>query len=461
MMAFMRSAGVRVLGMIDDYLWAERPERIEAVKQAVLQVLPGLGWTLNAKCELEPQDEVLMLGMLINTKEFVVKAPAKKVNASVSGINEMLRKHASGQRIVIQDVQKVTGRLMSMMLAFAGVRVFTRDLYRIIAVATEANEVNRQWNRACNYAVQLSQGALKELEFWSERLATHNGLEINCRETQVQVLLWSDASDVGFGGKVAEVLKCVSMQEVAAALPKLEAAEAAYGSLPRGEIARSSTRRELVGLLLVAQSPRILPKIRGKRIRMIMDSVPALRNLIKGGGPVENLCESVKAWTRFCEKEGIKAVYEWVPRAENWRADELSKLEVQQHKFRKEGMEEEVRQRLNAVSATQWRKRNNHFVFGKVAVFAPMFHQVDARVEMIRSQLEEAIVIVPRWPAGGTRDWYRRIKEHSIAQIALGRVSEWYKERPQTGHDDQLEAFWLMGRRGEVKRNEAAAGVAV
>jgi hypothetical protein len=74
MMAFMRSAGVRVLGMIDDYLWAARPEEIEGVKDAVVKLLPGLGWSLNEKCELAPQDEVLMLGMLVNTARFMVRA---------------------------------------------------------------------------------------------------------------------------------------------------------------------------------------------------------------------------------------------------------------------------------------------------------------------------------------------------------------------------------------------------
>ena len=46
---------------------------------------------------------------------------------------------------------------------------------------------------------------------------------------------------------------------------------------------------ELIALLKVANTPNILAQIRGKRIRVIMDSIPALRNLIKGGGPVPEL----------------------------------------------------------------------------------------------------------------------------------------------------------------------------
>jgi len=224
------------------------------------------------------------------------------------------------------------------------------------------------------------------------------------------------------------------------------------GELPRQEISRSSTRRELVALLKLAETPRILEQIRGKRIKVVMDSIPALKNLEKGGGPVPELCAAVEMWTRFCESNAIKPVYEWVERAGNWRADQASKLIFQQHTFKPARLEEELRARMNALPLTQWRSRANHWIYGKVPLYLPMFHQVDARVEMVRSQLEEAIVVVPQWPAGGTQDWYRRMGEHSIARTVIGKASRWYKERPQTGHDDELEAFWLMGRRGEIKR---------
>jgi hypothetical protein len=207
---------------------------------------------------------------------------------------------------------------------------------------------------------------------------------------------------------------------------------------------------------MVASTPKVLEQIAGKRVRVIMDSVPALRNLIKGGGPVPELCVAVREWVQFCESHGIKPVYEWVERAGNWRADQASKLQVQQHTLKQADAEDRLRKQMNAQQATQWRSRVNNFI-GRVALFLPMFHQVDARVEMVRSQLEEAIIVVPRWPAGGEHDWYRRVKEHSIASVAIGRASEWYKERPQTGHDAQLEAFWLMGRRGETKRRAAMA----
>jgi len=333
MMAFMRSLGVRVLGMIDDYMWAEKEDRIEAVKAAVQTLMPLLGWSFNEKCEWTPADEVLMLGMLINAKEFVVRAPKKKIDATQANVAAVIEKQtAAVQRpVMLKELQRVTGRLMSMMLALPGVRVFTRGLYQVIAAALEENERRREAAKPAVYSVQLTRHAMDELAFWTERMKTHNGLQINCRESQVQVLLWSDASDVGWGGEAAGATTQLPAAQVDLPLTPVE--EMAHGALPRRDIRCSSTRRELVALLKVASTPAILQQIVGKRIRVIMDSIPALRNLIKGGGPVPELCAAVRDWTVFCQKHSIHAVYEWVERAGNWRADRASKLASKQHTF--------------------------------------------------------------------------------------------------------------------------------
>jgi len=86
-----------------------------------------------------------------------------------------------------------------------------------------------------------------------------------------------------------------------------------------------------------------------------------------------------------------------------------------------------------------------------------MFHQVDARVEMIRTQLEEAIIVVPEWPAGGTHDWFRRVAQNSIARMEIGKAREIYAESTGTGHGETLIGFWLLGRRAQKRSASAAA----
>ena len=453
MMAFMRSLHVRVLGMIDDYMWADQPDRIGPVREAVRVVLPQLGWRLNAKCVWEPADEVLMLGMLINTKEFVVKAPAKKINTTLSAISLVLQEARDSRQPSMKQLQRVTGLLMSMMLALPAVRVFTRALYRCIAVTQEQIETAKMRGQRYSTSVSLTAEAVEELEFWLRRLKTHNSLAISSRENQVEVLLWSDASDAGWGGEALGV----TMQGSEKQYPRRETAVEGmvHGALPLSEIQHSSTRRELVGLLQLAQSPSILRAITDKRVKVLMDSIPALRNLINGGGPVENLTQAVKEWTTLCEQYRIEPVYDWIPRAENWRADKASKLHHQQHTFRSSAIEERIRTELTALAGSRSRRQHNHWL-GRVSIFTPMFHQVDARVEMIRTQLEEAIIIVPEWPAGGTHDWFRRVQQNSIARMEVGKAREIYAEGTGTGHSEVLIAFWLMGRRGQKKAASAS-----
>ena len=453
MMAFMRSLCVRVLGMIDDYMWAERAERMLALRSAVQQLMRSLGWKLNAKCVWDPSDEVLMLGMLVNTKEFVVKAPAKKIEAAESSIHRLL----ANPQPNLRSVQRVTGQLMSMMLALPAVRVFTRALYRCIAIVQGEVEAAHMRGARPAYEVHLTEEAREELHFWLTRLHSHNALPINSRESQVEVLLWSDASDVGWGGEAVGVSvrgtdACTALASEQQARRELTGLQ--YGSLPLCEIASSSTRRELVGLLQLVSTPSILQQVQGHRVKIYMDSIPALRNLINGGGPKQDLTQAVRQWTELCEKHRIQPTYEWIPRAENWRADKASKLHVQQFTFASAAIEVRVRAELGAAVGSLWRQRENHWL-GRVALFLPMFHQVDARIEMIRSSLEEAIIVVPEWPGGATRDWYRRLVQHSAASVPVGTVRDTYREYSGTGHNEQLRAFWLMGRRGDRRRRQA------
>ena len=389
------------------------------MREAVRAVLPQLGWKLNAKCVWEPGDEVLMLGMLINTKEFIVKAPAKKINTAMSVIQSLLSALHAAPSAWLRQLQRITGLLMSMMLALPAVRVFTRALYRCMAITQERIEISRMRNERYSTLVELSWEAVEELEFWVQRLRTHNGLAISSRENQVEVLLWSDASDAGWGGEAMGIVMEGADKQYPTSVEAVE--RMVHGALPIEEIQNSSTRRELVGLLQLAQSPSILCKIAGKRVRVLMDSLPALRNLIKGGGGVENLCTAVKQWVRLCEQYQIQPTYDWIPRAANWRADKASKLHHQQHTFRSNTKEDEIRTQLIRLAGDRSMRKRVHWL-GRVPVFTPMFHQVDARVEMIRSQLEDAVIIVPEWPAGGTQDWFRsalRLSSTSLADNAM------------------------------------------
>ena len=55
-------------------------------------------------------------------------------------------------------------------------------------------------------------------------------------------------------------------------------------------IGRSSTFRELGGLIACLQHEKVQHLTKGKVVRINMDSKPAVANLTKNGGPVSELC---------------------------------------------------------------------------------------------------------------------------------------------------------------------------
>ena len=77
------------------------------------------------------------------------------------------------------------------------------------------------------------------------------------------VEMWVDSGEVGWGVSVEEV-------EV-------------FGQFQASVIGSSSTRRELRGLKWSLRHPAVLEKVEGKVVRLYMDSMCVVRNIIKGG----------------------------------------------------------------------------------------------------------------------------------------------------------------------------------
>src|SRR4051812_1711605 len=103
-------------------------------------VLPRLGWQFNDKCRLDPGHTVEYMGMIIDSGEFVIRAPESKVESARTLVRKMLWLARRRGELPVKMLQQATGRLMSMVLAFAGVRVWTRAMYRQVAMAEMTGE---------------------------------------------------------------------------------------------------------------------------------------------------------------------------------------------------------------------------------------------------------------------------------------------------------------------------------
>ena len=91
-----------------------------------------------------------------------------------------------------REVAKVTGSIISVSLALGPVaRLWTRALYRNSSSATI-------WDRK----IILSIEGKKEIKFWAKELDSCHGAPIWKRAPKIDVIMYSDAREPGWGGGV-------------------------------------------------------------------------------------------------------------------------------------------------------------------------------------------------------------------------------------------------------------------
>ena len=173
-------------------------------------------------------------------------------------------------------------------------RLMTRSLYATLNSRTSWYE-----------RLELSDEASAELEFWSKQLADFNGQGIWPSPSAIRVI-YSDASDTGYGGYIVEHGNCV-----------------ANGQWSRYEAAQSSTWRELHAVRNVLESFKT--KLRNERVRWFTDNQNVVR-IVQYGSPKPHLQAEALSIFRACIDTNIRIEPEWIPREENDLADYYSRV---------------------------------------------------------------------------------------------------------------------------------------
>ena len=147
-------------------------------------------------------------------------------NEELVALQRRLDRACQAAQIPARSLASIVGRIISMGLAVGPVsRFMTRSMYATL-------EARQAW---CE-VLTLSPDAQAELRFWSASLADYNSQPIWHSPSAVRVV-YSDASDTGYGGYVVEHGPCV-----------------AFGQWTAEEAVQSSTWRELSAVWQVLQS---------------------------------------------------------------------------------------------------------------------------------------------------------------------------------------------------------------
>ena len=194
-----------------------------------------------------------------------------------------------------RNLASVVGSLMSISLAIGPVaRFMTRSMYTLL-------ETRLSWWEL----LEITPEAKDELEFWQASLAEYNCQPIWHSPSAVRVV-YSDASDTGYGGFVVEHGPCV-----------------AYGQWTECEARQSSTWRELTAVLQILMA--VVEKLKNCRVRWFTDNQNVARILQVGSKKSGLHATAVKVFSLSVQHH-IRLEPEWIPRHLNERADYLSRI---------------------------------------------------------------------------------------------------------------------------------------
>ena len=158
--------------------------------------LEALGFVINnKKSVMAPCQSLGFLGYEVNTADVptftVPRARIAKLTADLTTLSLL-----QGDAIKVRKVASVAGQILSMSLALAPARLFTRGLYGVIDTIHRA-DLPGGWGAK----VRLSHAAQEEVAFWLREFDTWNGTHVY-RDAEVRVIeVTSDASHIhGWGG---------------------------------------------------------------------------------------------------------------------------------------------------------------------------------------------------------------------------------------------------------------------
>lgn len=291
-----RSMGITIVAYLDDVLFAAPTrEALLAARAQIEQDLHELGWTREpTKGHWEPTQQLQFLGLVFDTLRGTLEIPADKLDKLRVEIDELLILSAVTRR----TIARVSGRIISVSLAFAPARLFSRALYRTFQ---DVRLRRADWD----LNVPISEDARRELRWLRDNLDRFNGTPL-WRPARVLQIKTDASGRVGWGALLT-----------------------ATGSTARGEWAPHELSYHIN--ILETRAARLAahaftPLLTHRAVEFLVDSRVAEAYINNGGGRVAEITAEVQRlwlWAAESRAQVLGAV--WLPRAENAVADMLSK----------------------------------------------------------------------------------------------------------------------------------------
>ena len=434
---FLRQQGIKVVLYVDDCLIIAPYALITDHRDFVLQTFEELGFIINyAKSVLEPSTSLEFIGHLLDSlgpgDQPWIYATASKLTQ----IKKVIKRAIKQGYVQAKLLAKITGHAIYVSKAILPGKIKLRSLYALLRTKITWSDF-----------LTIDNDSLRDLKWWLEAIEGWNGSPL--RTAPVQVQIWTDSSDYGWGAV------CEGIQ--------------ASGTWNPITASKHINFKELTAVQLALES--FGHQIAGKSIQVLTDNSTTVAYLNNMGGPVMQLTEVAESiWANVLAQEcHLQARH--VPGVQNTQADHLSRLplhyewqlnplvfnridniwgphsidrfasvtttQLQTYNSR---FADPQTHGIDALAQQDWRLHNNYV--------NPPFRLIPRVLDVVQAQQAEATLIAPYWPS---QPWFGKLQSMLVAPpfqlprgpnvvIPLGDIAE-----PLRNRKWQMYAYRISG----------------
>ena len=245
------------------------------------------------KSQWEPCRCIVWLGTVLNTANCTIAATDKRIQSLKSDLDEVFNNARSSFHV--KKIVEIVGKIISLCVCVGNVtRLMTRNLYSII-------NSSASWY---DY-VKLTNEAVFELKFWKDNVCKLNGIPLWPIVNKPHKIIYSDASSVGCGGVIAIEGKVF------------------HQNWSEEERKRNSTFRELLAVSLAVEA--FGNELKSQTLAWFTDNQNVVSIVQKGSKVPELQAISLRIF-QTCMLNCITIDINWIPRSDNYVADEISKI---------------------------------------------------------------------------------------------------------------------------------------
>ena len=292
-----RGEGKQVLMYLDDGLGTHTDKGIcRTMSEQVKQDLIMSGFVpKNEKSKWYPVQNVTFLGYFIDTDKSIIKIPDDRLDKVLRTINDIELYIMKFGQVHVRLVASLVGQIVSMAYVIGNV-AYIMTKYLSIDILDKTS-----WN-SC---IELTENSLHQINFWKDNLSLVNSKQFTS-DLSIQSIVYSDASDTGYGGYIVETPCNIS-----------------HGMWSECESHKSSTWKELTAVKHILLS--MINILKDKHIKWFTDNQNVVSIVAKGSMKTE-LQSIALCIFQNCMQNNISIDLEWVPRTDNDKADYISRI---------------------------------------------------------------------------------------------------------------------------------------